>query len=106
MKGEIVPVGLVVRDQIGAAAEEALGEERRPGVCRPDRADQRLAGSLAAVNRRDLEVALGRPVEVDRHRPEAERVRDRRRNRVGQARQVALLADESRDLEEAPELRE
>ena len=80
--GQVLPVGLVVRDQVGAAPEEALGEERRPGSLRACRAEQRLARALVAVHRRHLEVAFGGPVEVDRDSSAAERIRDRRRNPV------------------------
>ena len=104
VRGHARPVDLVVRDQIGAAAQKALREERRPRIRGSRRAEQRLARPLAPVHGGDHEVALGGPVEVDRHRAKAERVGDRRGDRVDEPRQVALVADEPGDLEQASKL--
>ena len=106
VRGHSGPDGFVVRNEVGAAPEEALGQKRRPPIRRSGRAEQRVARLLVPVHRRHFEVAFSGPVEVDRDRAPAERLRDRLRNPVDEPRQIALVADKTSDLEQAPQLRE
>ena len=96
-----LPVERPVRDQVGAAALEALVEERRPGGPVERVAEQRPAGVVGAVHRRHLEVVPGGPVEVDDDGVEPERRRDRIRDRLEQGRLLGLVPDEPGDLQEA-----
>jgi hypothetical protein len=100
------PVELLVRDQVGAVAQEALVEERLPRGEVARVTEQRLARARVAVDVRHHEVVPRGPVEVDRHRPEAEALRDGARDRLEDRVEVVLAADEARDLEEAAQVRE
>jgi hypothetical protein len=96
-----LPVEGSVRDQVGAAALEALVEERLPRAPVERVSQQRPAGIVGAVDRRHLEVVPGGPVEVDDDGVESERCRDRRRDRVEQGGLLGLGSHEPGDLEKA-----
>jgi hypothetical protein len=106
VRERVLPVLLLLADQVGAVAQEALVEVRRPGVPRSRLAKQLRARGLAAVHGDDLEVVLGRAVEVDHDGVEAERLGDRPGDLVEEPRELAARANEPRDVEEATQVRE
>ena len=82
---------------------EALVEQRLPLRAPADLAEQLLTRDLVAVDRRDVEVVPGPAVEIHDDGLVAERLGDRPCDRREQPGEVALDADELRDLEEASE---
>ena len=104
--GVLVPVELAGRDDVGAALQEALVEQRLPVVDLADLAEQRLARPFAAVHGADHEVVPFAAVEVDDDRPERERVGDRPRDRQEEVGQLVARPDEARHLEQSAQPRE
>ena len=102
----LVPVELAGRDDVGAALQEALVEQRLPVVDLADLAEQRLARPVAAVDGADHEVVPFAAVEVDDDRPERERVRHRPRDRQEEVGQLVAGSDQPRHLEQSAQTRE
>jgi hypothetical protein len=102
---DALPVDLGVVHEIGAAVQEALLEQRRPVVPRARRPEQRALRLGVPVHGGDLEVVPRGAVEVDHDRLPAEARRDRRGDRVEQLLELALAANEVRELEQGPDLR-
>ena len=100
---ERVPVDGAARDDVGAAALEALRQEDAPFLAGQRGAEQQLPGALVAVDHARLEVVPGRPVEVDGDRPVAERLADRARDCVEQRGQILTRPQKAGDLDEAPQ---
>ena len=97
---DALPVDLPVADEVGATVTEAVGEQRLPVAPRAGRTQQCVPRVRVPVDGRDLEVVPGGPVEVDHDRLPAEPRRDRRRDRLEQVLELALPADEVRELEQ------
>ena len=76
-----LPVELAGGNEVHAALEIALVEQRLPVGHLADAAEQRLARLVAPVDGADDEIVPFAPVEIDDDRAEGERVRDRLRDR-------------------------
>ena len=101
-----VPVELARGNDVGAALQEALVEQRLPVVDLAHLAEERLARLFAAVDGADHEVVPFAAVEVDDHRPERERVGHRPRDRQEEVGQLVARPDEPRHLEQSAQPRE
>ena len=77
LHAEAVPVELAAGHEVGAAAPEALVEQRHPGLARRTLAHQLRNRLLRSHRGRGEHVVEGRPVDVHDHGPVTEQVGDR-----------------------------
>ena len=89
---QLVPVELLSRNEVGAAALEVLGEQRIPRVRRGGLAHEGLNGVLGAHGRGGEHVVVRRPVDVDDHGVVAEQVGDGAADILENLGQVVLVA--------------
>ena len=95
------PVDAALRDEVRPAALEAPLERQRPHRPLVGLPQQRLAHRLAAVDGADDEVVPRRPVEVEGHALEAERLGDRAGDLGQHGVEAAVGAHETGDVEQA-----
>ena len=95
------PVDAALRDEVRAAALEALLERQRPHRPLVGLAQQRLAHRLAAVDGADDEVVPRRAVEVEGHALEAQRLGDRAGDLGQHGVEAPVGAHETGDVEQS-----
>ena len=101
-----VPIELAVGDEVRAALQEALVEQRLPVCDLAHLAEQRFACGVAAVHRADDEVVPFAAIEVDHDGAERERVGDGSRDRGEELGKLFAGPHETGHLEEPPQARE
>ena len=102
----LAPVELAGGDEVGAALQEPLVEQRLPVGRLPNLPEERLARLVAAEHGRDDEVVPLAPIEVDHDRAEGERIGCSAGDRREELRELFTGSHEARYLEEAAQPRE
>jgi hypothetical protein len=100
-------IELVVRDQVGVVAAEALVEQPRELHGVDVLAHQRLARrGVVALDHDDLVVVPGRAVDVDDHGQEPQRLGDRGRDLLEQALRIVARSDDRGHVQQGAQARE